>query len=72
MLKMTMRMALAAGAGFCLVIQQVLNTGLRAALGSAVWSGFTSYVVGTICMGLLASVLREPFPSIALISRLPL
>jgi bacterial/archaeal transporter family-2 protein len=72
MFKLALPMTLAAAAGLCLVIQQGLNTNLRTALNSAVWSGFTSYVVGVICMFLLAIALREPFPSLALISRLPL
>lgn len=72
MFKMAIPMTLAAAAGLCLVVQQGLNTSLRNALGSAAWSGFTSYIVGVICMLLLAIVLREPVPSVAQISRLPL
>jgi bacterial/archaeal transporter family-2 protein len=72
MLKLALPMTLAAAAGLCLVVQQGLNNNLRSALNSAVWSGFTSYLVGVICMLLLAVALREPLPSMALISRLPL
>jgi transporter family-2 protein len=43
-------------------VQQALNTSLRTALGSAVWSGFSSYLVGTICMALFAIATREPMP----------
>jgi bacterial/archaeal transporter family-2 protein len=72
MFKMAIPMTLAAASGICLVIQQGLNNNLRSALHSAVWSGFTSYVVGVLCMLLLAIALREPLPSMAAISRLPL
>lgn len=72
MFKMALPMTLAAASGICLVIQQGLNNNLRSALNSAVWSGFTSYVVGVLCMLLLAIALREPLPSMAAISRLPL
>lgn len=71
MFKMALPMTLAAASGICLVIQQGLNNNLRSALNSAVWSGFTSYVVGVLCMLILAIALREPLPSMAAISRLP-
>ena len=58
-----------AGAG--IVVQQVLNANLRTELNSAVWSGFTSYFVGVICMGLLALALRDPLPSVAVAARIP-
>lgn len=72
MLKLAVPMTLAAAAGLSLVIQQALNTNLRNALNSAVWSGFTSYFVGLICMLLLAVAIREPVPAIAVVSRIPL
>ncbi len=62
---------LAGLAGASLVVQQALNANLRAALHSAVWSGFTSYLVGVICMALLALAMREPLPSVAIATRLP-
>jgi bacterial/archaeal transporter family-2 protein len=62
---------LATLAGASVVIQQVLNANLRTALNSAVWSGFTSYFVGVICMGLLALALRAPLPSVAAAVRIP-
>ncbi|MBN8943425.1 MAG: DMT family transporter [Rhizobiales bacterium] len=58
-------------AGGSIVVQQVLNANLRVALNSAVWSGFISYLVGVICMGLLALVLRDPLPSIGAAARIP-
>lgn len=72
MLKLALPMGLAVAAGISLVVQQALNTNLRNALASAAWSGFTSYLVGLICMVLLAVALREPIPSVASISRIPL
>jgi len=63
--------ALAFAAGISIVIQQALNANLRAALDSAVWSGFASYFLGLLCMVLLAVVLRDPIPSAAVASRIP-
>ncbi len=54
---------LAAGAGISFVMQQVVNADLRAALGSAAWAGFASYLGGTLCMAALAIALREAVPS---------
>ena len=50
MMKLAFPIFLTVAAGASIVIQQVLNTNLRTALSSAVWSGFTSYFVGLICM----------------------
>src|ERR1700759_4871070 len=55
---------LAGGAGIRFVMQQVVNADLRAALGSAAWAGFVSYVGGTVCMVVLAIILREALPSV--------
>jgi len=62
---------LAVASGISVIVQQALNANLRAALGSAAWSGFTSYLVGTICMVLLALALRDPVPSAAVAARVP-
>jgi len=62
---------LAVAAGISVVVQQALNANLRTALGSAAWSGFTSYLVGTVCMVLLAFALRDPVPSAAVAARVP-
>jgi transporter family-2 protein len=62
---------LAIAAGISLVVQQALNANLRALLGSAVWSGFTSYLVGTICMAMLALALRDPMPPAGVTERVP-
>jgi transporter family-2 protein len=48
MLKLALPMMLAVAAGISLVVQQALNANLRAALGSAAWSGFMSYLVGVV------------------------
>ena len=72
MLKVALPMTFAAAAGVSLVVQQALNANLRTALNSAVWSGFTSYAVGVLCMLLLALALREPVPSLSVVSRVPL
>lgn len=63
--------ALAFTAGISIVIQQALNANLRTALDSAVWSGFTSYLVGLLCMAVLVIALREPIPSAGAMSRIP-
>ncbi|WP_425987927.1 DMT family transporter [Afipia sp. DC4300-2b1] len=71
MMKLAFPIFLTVAAGASIVIQQVLNTNLRTALNSAVWSGFTSYFVGLICMVVLAVVLRDPVPQIATVARIP-
>ena len=53
---------LAAGAGASFVMQQAVNANLRASIGSAAWAGFVSYFGGTLCMLLLACVMREALP----------
>ena len=58
---------LAAAGGVSFVVQQAVNSDLRFAIGSAAWAGFASYLGGTLCMLLLALVLREPFPKFGLI-----
>lgn len=64
-------LALAILAGASIVIQQALNSNLRTALNSAAWSGFMSYLVGVICMALLAVALRDPIPTAAVATRIP-
>lgn len=71
MVKTLIPVTLALLAGVSVVIQQILNANLRAVLDSAVWSGFISYVVGVICMALLAIALREPIPATAVAARIP-
>ena len=53
------------------VVQQVLNANLRAALNSAAWSGFVSYLVGLACMALLIVALRDPARPASVAVRLP-
>ena len=71
MLKLAFPMMLAIAAGLSLVVQQALNANLRAALSSAAWSGFVSYLLGVICMVALAFALQDPLPSVATMSRIP-
>jgi transporter family-2 protein len=71
MIKIVLPLLLAAGAGASIVVQQVLNANLRAALNSAAWSGFASYAVGLVCMVALIVALRDPVPSIATMARIP-
>lgn len=71
MLNVALPIALAFAAGISIVIQQALNANLRTALDSAAWSGFVSYVVGVLCMALLAVALRDPIPSAAFAGRIP-
>jgi len=56
---------LGAGAGVSFVVQQAVNADLRASIGSAAWAGFVSYLGGTLCMLVLALVLREAAPGLA-------
>ena len=60
---------LAVGAGCSFVMQQAVNANLREALTSAVWAGFVSYLGGTICMLVLAVVMRDAVPSTASMAR---
>ncbi|MHB8271157.1 DMT family transporter [Bradyrhizobium sp.] len=71
MLKLALPMILAVSAGISLVTQQALNANLRAALNSAAWSGFVSYLVGLVCMAALALLLRDPIPLGATAARIP-
>jgi transporter family-2 protein len=60
---------LGAVAGVSFVIQQAVNADLRASIGSAAWAGFVSYLGGTVCMLVLALVLREAVPAMPDIHR---
>jgi bacterial/archaeal transporter family-2 protein len=60
---------LAVGAGVSFVLQQAVNADLRAALGSAAWAGFVSYLGGTLCMFALALAVRDPLPATAMVAR---
>jgi len=61
--------ALAIAAGVSFVMQQAVNADLRASLGSAAWAGFVSYLGGTLCMLILAVVLRDAYPAGAAVVR---
>jgi transporter family-2 protein len=71
MIRLALPMFLAIAGGVSIVVQQALNANLRAALNSAVWSGFMSYFTGLVCMALLALALRDPVPPAALAAPLP-
>ena len=71
MLKLAFPMVLAVAAGIGVVVQQALNANLRTALDSAAWSGFMSYLIGVICMVVLALLLQDPIPSLTTASRIP-
>lgn len=60
---------LALCAGISFVVQQAVNANLRAEIGSAWLAGFVSYLGGTIVMLVVATLLREPPPSAAMIGR---
>jgi bacterial/archaeal transporter family-2 protein len=70
MLNTAFSLFLAAAAGMSIVVQQALNANLRAAIGSAAWSGFSSYLVGLVCMALLAMAMGDPVP-IGVVARIP-
>jgi transporter family-2 protein len=59
--------ALSAGVSF--VFQQAVNSNLRIELGSPWWAGFVSYLGGTLAMLVMALVLREPVPNLAVAAR---
>jgi bacterial/archaeal transporter family-2 protein len=63
MLKSSLLALVAVAAGISIVIQQALNANLKTVLNSAVWSGFTSYVVGVLCMTMLLVAFRDPVPA---------
>lgn len=56
-------------AGMSVVIQQAINANLRSGLNSAAWAGFVSYAVGTLCMLVLAAVMREGVPTATAMAR---
>jgi bacterial/archaeal transporter family-2 protein len=60
---------LAIGAGVSFVVQQAVNANLRAAVDSAAWAGFVSYLGGTLCMLVLALILRDVVPSVTAVAR---
>lgn len=68
-LGMTAYILLGVGAGVSFVLQQAVNADLRAALGSAAWAGFASYLGGSICMLILAFALRDTLPSGGVMAR---
>jgi bacterial/archaeal transporter family-2 protein len=62
---------LALGAGVSVAVQQVLNGGLRTALGSPAWAGFISYVGGLLTMIVVLLVLGEHLPSWKAVANTP-
>jgi bacterial/archaeal transporter family-2 protein len=60
---------LAIGAGLSFVFQQAVNANLRAEIGSPWWTGFVSYLGGTLAMLAIALALREPWPSMQAVQR---
>jgi len=51
------------------VFQQAVNANLRVEIGSPWWSGFVSYLGGTIIMLIAALALREPIPDVTVAAR---
>jgi bacterial/archaeal transporter family-2 protein len=62
---------LALGAGVSVATQQVLNGGLRTALGSPAWAGLVSYAGGLIAMIVAVIALGERVPSWKTIAEVP-
>jgi transporter family-2 protein len=60
---------LSVAAGVSFVSQQAINADLRASIGSAAWAGFVSYVGGTLCMLVLALVMRDAVPAVGALER---
>jgi transporter family-2 protein len=63
---------LALGAGVSVAVQQVVNGGLRTALGSPAWAGFASYLGGLLTMIVVLLALGETFPSWKAVANTPL
>ncbi|WP_369810024.1 DMT family transporter [Bradyrhizobium sediminis] len=61
----------ALGAGVSVAVQQVLNGGLRAALGSPAWAGLVSYIGGLLTMIVVLLALGENLPSWKAIANTP-
>ena len=57
-------------AGISVVLQQSLNSKLGSNLNAAMWAGFSNYLVGLVCMGLLIIIIDEPKPSLAAMARI--
>ncbi|MBR1220196.1 DMT family transporter [Bradyrhizobium sp. U87765 SZCCT0131] len=60
---------LVVGAGVSVALQQILNTNLRAELGSPWWAGFASYFTGTLTMLAAIVVSGQPWLSTAMAAR---
>lgn len=60
---------IAFAAGMSFVFQQAVNANLRVEIGSPWWTGFASYLGGTVIMLVVAIALREPFPNAAVVAR---
>ncbi|MEW6644214.1 MAG: DMT family transporter [Pseudomonadota bacterium] len=60
---------LVVGAGVSVTLQQVLNTNLRAELGSPWWAGFVSYLVGTVTMLAVVIASGQPWLSASMVTR---
>jgi transporter family-2 protein len=60
---------LVVGAGVSVALQQVLNANLRMELGSPWWTGFISYLTGTVAMLAMAITSGEPWLSEAMVAR---
>jgi transporter family-2 protein len=63
--------ALALGAGVSVATQQVLNGGLRTALGSPAWAGLVSYAGGLLTMIVAVIALGEDVPSLRVMAGVP-
>ena len=63
--------ALALGAGISVAVQQVLNGGLRMALGSPAWAGFVSYLGGLLTMIAVLLALGDHPPSWRAVANTP-
>jgi transporter family-2 protein len=60
---------LAAAARVSFVFQQAVNANLRADIGSVWWTGFVSYLSGTLVTLAVAIAMRDPLPSWSAVQR---
>lgn len=68
---MTMYMILVVIAGAVLSIQVGINYLLRTSLGNPIVATFASFIVGAVCLLIYALLIRAPWPSFAVISKVP-
>ncbi len=65
-------LTLAAGIGLAMAMQTAINSQLRNFLNSPIQAAFISFLVGTLCLSILALVETATKPSITQLSQVPI